>query len=458
MFFIYEVSAKFFSIFLSVIMFFSGLAIETPGTNNNDGNVKIGYEFANDDELSAAGTVSVSAKLDGKYKLYWGDEDGKMLKETVNGFTASYTEFATVEVDEGSGEAEVLPFTAIPDNAETVVAYKNNIRLSVMELPDEKTHESEEELYRFGALSDVHFNRYYLSLMDDSTKTFPNALSLLDKFGVKLVGISGDISNDGEEDAFRKYNHYASKYDFPVYTCTGNHDVHNQFVKENWLNYMNTGVYGEEKADGVVNVGSNNMDFVYAPDDVGGDVFIFLCQYAWSYNNENARILTDEQLDWLTEQLEKYSDRRVYLFFHTFLANDDGDKRTGQGNVLNSNDCYYNLVFTQGTADEIRFRSLLKTYKNVIFFNGHSHFAFDMQKYNSILNITDYDGQYATLVHIPSVSSPRRMTDTSKDYHDCNLRVSEGYLVRVYDDHIVLTGVDFLKGQFISYATFLVNK
>lgn len=238
---------------------------------------------------------------------------------------------------------------------------------------------------------------------------FPNALDFLNSFGVSLVGLSGDLSNKAELDSFKKFNSVISEYDFPVYTSTGNHDVNDNFVQSDWNKYVNPGVFGDTRDKGIVEAASNGLDFVYAPDGEDGDIFIFYSQYQWSYKSADSRILTDGQLDWLEKQLDKYSDNTVFLFFHTFLANDsDEDPYSGVGNLINDKGVYYNLMFTRNTPDEIRFRHMLKENKNVVFFSGHSHWSYAMQKFNERLNISDFDGEYCTMVHISSVSSPVR--------------------------------------------------
>lgn len=288
--------------------------------------------------------------------------------------------------------------------------------------------------------------------------TFPNALNFLDSFGVELVGMSGDLSSGAESDAFEKFNLISSNYDFPVYTCTGNHDVSSKFTLESWQANVNSGVYTENKAEGIKAVAENGLDFVYAPDSANGDVFVFLSQYRWDYGKKDSRLLKDEQLDWLEAQLKAYKDSTVFLFFHTFLANADGVAEMGEGNLINKAGNAYDLVFTPGAKDEIRFRSLMQEYKNVVFFNGHSHWAYDMQKFNPQLNITDHNGTYATMVHLSSVSAPRRTTDNSTSRYNCNMISSEGMIVTVYENSIVFTACDFLRGEFLAYATYVVNK
>ncbi len=223
---------------------------------------------------------------------------------------------------------------------------------------------------------------------------------------------------------------------------------------------MNTGVYGDVKAAGVEAVADNGMDFVYAPADAGGDVFIFLSQYRWDYGEAHSRILEDRQLDWLEAQLEKYKDETVYLFFHTFLNHPDENENPhmGEGNLENNVGRHYNLAFTEGCADEVRFEAMMDKYENVVYFNGHSHWAYDMQVFNPNLNIANYGGEFATMVHVSSVSSPRRTTANIDDSSEHYMRSSEGMYVEVYEDKIVFTACEFLKGEFLSYATYCVER
>ena len=453
-----KISASILAMFMPIIVAFNGISINLPFDRDV---VTIEYDFENETAGSAAGTVTLTATVGGNYDLYWGTDEGEKLFIEVCDYTAYYSEFATVKVSGGKGKADIQQFTAIPEGAETVLAYSGLVKVGSTDIPESKLSDYGEKTYSFGALSDLHFNRYNGSLTgDDACLTFPNALNFIEAFDVELVGMSGDISADGERNAFEKFNTIVSNYDFPVYTCTGNHDVSDDYTLENWQELMNTGAYGETKADGVKDVAANGLDFVYAPESTDGDVFIFLSQYEWDYNRPESRILTDEQLVWLEAQFEKYKDTTVYLFFHTFLNNPvEGENlNMGEGNLENNVGRHYDLAFTSGCADEVRFREMMDKYENVVYFNGHSHWAYDMQELNPDLNIANYGGEYATMVHVSSVSSPRRTRPNIDDTTEHYMRSSEGTYVEVYEDKIVFTACEFLKGQFLSYATYVVER
>lgn len=206
-------------------------------------------------------------------------------------------------------------------------------------------------------------------------KTFARSLDFFEKADVSLVAMPGDISTDGKKEAFEAFNRIASEYDFPVYTVTGNHDVRNNFTKENWRTYMNSGVYDEVPAEGIINVSENGLDFVYE-EQKSGDIFNFLHQTSNNYGLLINALLENSQLDWLEAQLEEHKDDTVYLFFHTFLNSTVGNPLNATGNLQNSLGWHYFLYYTPGANDEVSLRKPLNEYDNnsILFQQGMEFF------------------------------------------------------------------------------------
>lgn len=443
---------KFVSIITSILML---LGIPAGSLGNGDGNAAgdMTVSFADETPGSMAGSVKVKATVDGEYDIYWGDAEGSDLTANVNGKTVGYSEFATVEVRFGSGELEFNDFLAIPEGAETMVLKKGGKVLETETIPENKRLDYGTQKYAFGALSDVHFNRYSALSDDDTVVSFPRALNYLKDWGVSVVGISGDLSLNGELDSYEKYNSVVSQYDFPVYTCKGNHDCRKYYTLSNWQKNVNKDIYGASKPAGILDVSSNGLDFVY---ECNGDIFIFFSQVSNTYML-GVQLVTDGQLDWLEKQFAAYKDRNVYLFFHTFLGSDGIPTNMCEGNIINPLGATYTLTYVKGNKDEKRFKQLLAEYKNVVFFNGHSHWSYDMQKYNRELNISDYDGKYAPMVHVSSVAAPRTVTDTSLVQKSNPGYMSEGLYMTVYNDMLLIRAVDFISGEFLAYATYIVK-
>ena len=379
-------------------------------------------------------TITVN-KMTGTYDICFGDADGKWLKE--------YTKITTLETT-GGNDSVTIENLVVPPNAKTLVLVDDGGNQHFFDesikIPEECTNLGEMELL-FGAISDVHFNRYYSKPQKDDAKTsFQLALDYFDSVDVDLVAIAGDLSKDAEQVSFMRYDYMISSLDYEVLTCTGNHDVPS-IESGDWQTYVTNDILALE---GTSDVAPNGIDFVYSENE--GDVFVFLNQVYWDYNKEDSRLLENEQLVWLREVFEKYKNDRVYLFFHTFLCGPDGEKHTGVGNIKNPGGYTYDLPYTYGTEDEIEFRSILKEYKNVIYFSGHSHWQFEMEVYGENANFSSFDDEYGYMVHIPSVTEPRYIGENDTSRTGMNGKSSQGWLISVYEECIILLPIEFTTG------------
>ncbi len=415
--------------------------------------------FANEVAGSAAGMISITSNYDGEYELYWGDANGeKLVTSAQSGRTLNYSEFADVDVKRGLGEETMNSFLAIPPEAETILLYYGDTLLDTDELPQGKKVAAAKPTYSFGGLSDVHFNRYDSTGGDDSDISYPRALNLLDEMGVSLVALAGDLSYKGEASSYESFRKYNEQHDFPVYTCRGNHDCKKEFSYDAWKANVNVGVFdGETAPEGVLARSDNGFDFVYSGRETHGDIFIFLSQCSDKYL-PGVEILTQDQLDWLKAQFDAYRGKRIYLFFHTFLTSLQGDPRMGEGNIVNDYGYFYPLPYVKYNSDEQQFWTLLRQYRNVIFFNGHSHWAYAMQRYNKDLNISSVEGRSAPMVHISSVAAPRT-TDILHPIQTSNpAKMSEGLYITVFPGYVMTYAMDFVNNTILAYATYRIAR
>jgi hypothetical protein len=89
-----------------------------------------------------------------------------------------------------------------------------------------------------------------------------------------------------------------------------------------------------------------------------------------------------------------------------------------------------------------------KEYKNVIYFSGHSHWMFELEIYNENLNVSNFDGEYCYMVHNPSVCEPRWIGEDDSHRTSKTGVVSEGWIIEMYDDFMILIPVDFISQVF----------
>ena len=393
-------------------------------------------EIEIDRERSTKGQISgnlVFNSLEGEFSVYYGNSSKERLPY--------YNELFTID-SASSNYTKELDSLIIPSDCEYIIANDGSDYVYFAKLP--KDCLLGEKDYTYSSLSDIHVN----GGENSRGKYFDGALDFLDKYGeIDFVAISGDVSDDVESDLIW-FNQAISDRDYKVYTTTGNHDSNN-LQSGRWLKYMNTTITTDDE---VFDIGKNGLDFVYIPKKNPDSVFVFLCQTYWSYpinpTGTEYSILAEEQIQWLEDVLEKYKDKTVLLYFHTFLSSPEGKQENAVGNLKNPGGYSYNLPFSYGTADEIAFRALMKKYKNVIFFSGHSHWMFEMEKYNANLNVSNFGGEYCYMVHNPSVSEPRWIGENDTRRTSKYGTNSEGWIVEIYEDSMVLIPVDFLSETF----------
>lgn len=272
------------------------------------------------------------------------------------------------------------------------------------------------KLYSFGALSDVHI------VYDTAISDFKKALTYLnDNIDVAFTCICGDLTDVGTEAELTRYKTEVEKYspDTPVYAIAGNHE-----------SYDGTPVT-------TAKIQPYTGQPLYYSFEYGNDVYI-MCG---CYNRLEGEIFTEEELQWLYETLEANRNKRCFVFEHVFPWGDSGN--------ANGKYAYGNLF--KGTKGDV-FKSLMKHYKNTIFFHGHSHMKFDLQEIDKKANYSEAFGYRS--VHIPSLCVPRDIIDgtLTNIYAD-----SEGYVVDVYENGIHLRGRDFVKGEFLPIASYWID-
>lgn len=269
-------------------------------------------------------------------------------------------------------------------------------------------------LYSFGALSDIHIG--------DSTSTgdFTKALQYLSK-ETNFICISGDLVHDGNNTS--QWTEYKGLVDthanVPVYACSGNHDGYNANLETLISSYTGHPLYYSIKHE--------------------NDVFIFV----GTKSNAVGSLFTTAELQWLYETLEANRDRRCFVFQH--VRPDDAC-----GNALG----IYTYDIWGGNEQKV-FESLLRHYKNIVLFCGHSHLKYAMQEYSVLANIDRVFGCWS--VHVPSSTVPRGTNSVVNPSRVELYAESEGYVVDVYPDGIHLRGRDFVKGEFIPIASYWLD-
>lgn len=289
---------------------------------------------------------------------------------------------------------------------------------------------NEEKLYTFCALSDVHLT------YDTANEDFQRALTFAEN-NCDFTCICGDLGSTGAESEMQTFKNIVDTYakTKPVYAIAGNHENYSTQSQGYLQNYTGQPLY-----------------YSFAQ---GNDVFIMLGHYG-GYGGDGIgwksdEFLSSDEIQWLYETLEANRNKRCFIFNHVLPHEHE------VGNALGLYE--YALVWktTDGGLGQA-FISLLRHYKNTILFHGHSHIRFSLQELDEKANYSNANGYRS--VHIPSLSVPRHLTEggSSLEYAYAE---SEGYIVDVYDDYIILNGRDFIDndadGHWLPIATYKID-
>ena len=320
---------------------------------------------------------------------------------------------------------DFIKFNKAPNNANHIGVYdKNGAKIINVNLGDFKPKLGE-KLYSFGLLSDIHNAK--ASIINDD-QDFQNALKFFDETeDVNFICICGDITENGSTTQLNNYKTNIDTYsaNTPVYTCTGNHDCNN-YSDTVWKQYT-----GCERC----------FSFIY-----NNDVFVFLSMRYWSLGSTGTPYLNMD-IDWLENILKENENKRVFIFTHLFFPDKAG----------NFNKLYPSTNWLGGKQLE-RLNRLNELYLNAIWFSGHSHWMWYLQHLNDKANIyrSFDDNNIPTCgwtIHVPSCAKPIDSDGTTRDNGDESDACSEGAIVDVYDNYIILKGISFKDKSDTNYNT-----
>ena len=311
-------------------------------------------------------------------------------------------------------------------------------------------------LYKVGLLSDIHvdttdynYSKYINSYpySDEGAGDLRRALKWFrDVEQVDMVCASGDLSQYGEDSEFQMTQTAVAEQipNIPFYTCTGNHDCYSSHSgASTFLNYTRRTLDSTAHSIVTSTAYQNSFYFLHpytnANNETINDVFIFFSMY--NYSASNAYLAAD--LTWLGTILEQYKTNRVFIFTHLFFPEYAGNlgRVNGSGGIYPPG----NWLSGSGLTTLMNYFS---TYNNTFWFSGHSHWKWDLQRYQKNLNVARYGASGAWSIHLPSLSLPIDSDYTNTSSETSTNRVekpleTQGAVMDVYEDKIVIRGIDF---------------
>lgn len=320
-----------------------------------------------------------------------------------------------------------IPQNTAPIGAESIEVYDDNGNTVYCIPLGRLTPFNGEKLYSFGLVSDVHLHQTTPAWQ--ANNKLDAALSYFEEKNCSFVVQCGDLVNEGfylningstqyntgQWDMFKTIR---QKHSLPIYGICGNHES-----------------YGKAVTNNLTELETYTGNGLYFSVLQGNDVFIFVGQPA------NVTPMSDEALQWLYATLEDNRNKRCFVFVHPHISS---------GNALGAYTS--NNLFGGWGTKTTAFKNLLCHYKNTILFHGHSHFMFECQEDDAIATYTEKDGFRS--VHVPSLTRPCAIINGTRTYQDTK---SQGFIVDVYDDCIVLNGVDFVSNEPVPLGVYKIN-
>lgn len=234
--------------------------------------------------------------------------------------------------------------------------------------------------------------------------------------GLDALLIAGDIAENGLAVEYQLFCDELGDLDLRYIACEGNHDIrlrlYSQSMKR-FNTFVNT-LNGDEDADSF-----------HHSEMLNGYKFIVLGSDRTEFE-EN--YLSDEQLEWLDEELSSCEDTPTFVMAHQPLKDTHG-----LPDVWNSPIDSAGTIGKQSDA----LKAILLKHQNVIFITGHEHTGFGEYTYEKI---SDGDN-YFDSVCLPSFS----VTNKDGSYNGHCL----GYVVEVYNSSVLFKARDMLNGEWL---------
>ena len=263
-------------------------------------------------------------------------------------------------------------------------------------------------------------------------------MSYFENQGCAFCVVSGDLTQSGlyfspddtsanayiETAQFAKYQEICNKHTIPVYELMGNHESYYGKPIINNLTLMQT--Y------------TDNSTLFYTVTQ-GDDIFILIGQ------PKDTWVMSDDDLQQLYDTLEANREKkRCFVFIHSHFPFDSGAPLITTDNTL--------FNYWGATKTDV-FKRLMSHYKNTILFHGHTHEMFESQESDECASYTRKNGFHS--FNVPSVGKPI-FTD-AKGVRTTKNNESQGYIVDVYDEYVVLNGIDFITSKPVPIGTFKID-
>lgn len=271
----------------------------------------------------------------------------------------------------------------------------------------------------FAAISDVHMTEEAArrDMLRFGLTDFENSERTLD-----ALILAGDLTDHGEEpewemlaESFEGYTPAEN-----IIMAQGNHDT---WTDESYEKSRELFIAYNEKIAG------REIENVYYSTKINGYTFIVL----GSETDRTSAYMTDAQLDWLAEEMEKASKDGLPIFVvcHWPINESHGLPETWGDDEPEIDD--------GGIGDQSsRVEEILKAYENVFMISGHIHSGFANEEQEDVYGYVsvESDGSFH------SINLPSYMYMTIRG----RIANGTGFNIEVYEDEVIVRGRSYSSG------------
>ena len=313
--------------------------------------------------------------------------------------------------------------------------------LPVVDSADANDKFSEKKMtMTFDVISDIQGDlRDFSHVLQDINKENPKSEALI---------INGDITPRGYDFEYQAVQDVLDKNPHPenVWYSIGNHEFYvpkwknpQTLAQSTWPN----GTTEEELFDNFYQF--SGEDKVYHQKEINGYPLLFLgTEKYMKYHDPklwDEVYMSDEQLDWLKENLEHYSkqdkNKPIFLFSHHVLPDSVSGSR--QNPYLND---YLNVD---------KLLDILKDYPQVVFFTSHTHWDLNLPDWAGKKKVEGGDKRGFTVVNTGGIETGWMSAgpDGGEKVAPDGGAFKQGLRLQVYGDDVVIQAYDYQHDKVI---------
>jgi hypothetical protein len=360
---------------------------------------------------------------------YWANENGKL---------PGYSPLARFKLSTRATTFEFSDLQIIPEGADRLLVYTaahGSDQLStqsvVAMLPENSDYKpAGTPIMSFAVVSDTHLrsddnheaNRKFKDMLNDVKTLVPDAAGIfINGDNIQSNKTTSDLNVPRKE--FAKIKQYGAEIcpDIPIFIGVGNHDL--------WPHSYASELRTIFASVATLPDGSH-------PESIHYDFYLDGYHFIFVGDDDNtdptyAR-LNDSTLQWLDATIAEGYDKdspNTFIFLHQAVTNTVAGTLTNYGEEWD------------GIINAVQTRNVLSKYPQAILFSGHSHYTMD-----SIQNAYSGKGIWPYNFNTSSLGQIKQAPEKA-----------EGYIVEIYNDTVLVKGMDFAANTWISSAQYAVS-